>query len=95
MGLFGKPRELRALELEITGLRVACGVHARMPAANQQHAAMAFPRDMNAAVDRAVRAGHAAPAHDLLNEALGDPPSEQGGLDYEGIVRGALDHVPG
>ena len=95
MALFGKARELKSLQTELTGLRAGCGMHAKVPAANQRRAEIAFPRDINGAVDRAVRAGHAAEARELLIQARSNPPTQTGGLDYDGIIGGALGRISG
>ena len=78
------------MESELSQLRMACAVHDRLPAAIQRLGAEGLPQRLNAAVEKAVRAGRGSIVRDLLAGALADPPAHSGGLDWTGILRAAL-----
>jgi hypothetical protein len=75
MGLFGKPKQLKHLDNKLTAARMSFGMFARLPEQNKQHFLNSGPREVSQAVAAAVRAGHAAPAKKMLDQAASQTPS--------------------
>ena len=95
MGLFSRtPRDIKAVQTELDGLRMMCKINPQMPEANQRHAAQVAPRDLAAVVARAAGAGHASEVTALLSDARNRPPAQLGGVDWDGILDAGFAELP-
>jgi hypothetical protein len=94
VALFGKPKQLKNLERQLTAARMSFAMFERLPAANQRQLLDSAPRIIANAVTDAIRAGHAAGAQEMLDDAARQVPKGATQEQWQTILMPGLGELP-
>ena len=73
--MFGKPKQLKNLDYEVTAARIALSMYDTLPSEGKERVVAVAPREIRDAAVAAARAGHADAARQFLVDARTKPPS--------------------
>ena len=95
MGLFGKPKQLKNLDQQLTAARISFGLFEKLPPDRKQHLLDTAPSMIAKATADAVGAGHAASAKEMLDQASRQTPSGATETQWQTALASALVELPG
>jgi hypothetical protein len=91
MGLFNRePKSLRKLRQELEMARLSCGLHDKMPEANQAFAEQAIPAGLRRAAAAANADGQGVAAGSIIEEARTVRPQATSGLSWDALMDAAV-----
>ncbi len=90
MGLFGKPREIKALDRSITAAHMVLNMYDKLPADKQERALRAAPADLRESAEKARAAGQSDAARQMLTEAKSKPMTSSVAEQWPSFIDGAL-----
>lgn len=90
MALWGKSREIKALDRSILAARMALNMYDQLPADKQQNALKVAPQDIHEAARKASAAGRADAAREMLTAAKAKPLTSSIADKWPEFIDGAL-----
>jgi hypothetical protein len=92
--VFGKPRQIKKLEVNLLATQTLFGLYGKLPPDKQRLAMQNNPRDLAEGVRRAVAAGHAVQAREMVEATSTRVPAGVTAEQWANIMRHAFDELP-